>query len=145
MSSETVVREVSSQTTSPLRLIATVVACAVSAGLLVITATVLGVDALRTDSGPPNLNLSFYLLVGGTLLGILLAASAAWRLLAPVASTYRRGGLSIVSAFATVVFMLICIPIHQLLGRTGLLILLGLSGLATLALARQARRLGAGA
>jgi hypothetical protein len=121
--------------------VAVVVSCATSAGLLVITATVLGVDALRADSGPANLNFSFYLLVGGTLSGILLAAYAAWHLLAPVESTYRRGGLSIVSAFATTVLMLICIPVHQLLGRTGLLILLGLSGVTTLALARQARRL----
>jgi hypothetical protein len=136
------VNQVRSQSSGPVRFVAAVVACAVSAGLLVITATVLGVDALRTDSGPANLNRSFYLLVAGTLSGILLAAYVAWHLLAPVDSTYRRGGLSIVSAFATIALMLICIPIHQLLGRTGLLILLGLSGLTTLALAHQARRLG---
>lgn len=125
-----------------MEFVAVVVCCATSAGLLVITATVLGVDALRTNSGPADLNLSFYLLVGGTLFGILLAAYAAWHLLAPVDSTYRRGGLSIVSAFATTAIMLICIPIHQLLGRTGLLVLLCLSGVTTLALARHARRLG---
>lgn len=132
----------SGQIRSPIEFVAVVVSCATSAGLLVITATVLGVDALRTDSGPADLNLSFYLLVGGTLFGILLAAYAAWHLLAPVDSTYRRGGLAIVSAFATTAIMLICIPIHQLLGRTGLLVLLCLSGVTTLALARLARRLG---
>jgi hypothetical protein len=136
------VSETSGQIRRPVGFVIAVVSCGMSAGLLVISATVLGVDALRTDGGPANLNLSFYLLAGGTLSGILLAAYAAWQLLEPVDSTYSRGGLSIVSAFATTVLMLICIPIHQLLGRTGLLILLGLSGVATLALARQARRLG---
>jgi hypothetical protein len=129
----------------PIRFVAAVVACAVSVGLLVITATVLGVDALRTAEGPRHLDLSFYLLVGGTLSGVLLAAYAAWRLLAPVASAYRRGGLSLVCAFATVLLMLICIPVHQLLGRTGLLILLALAAIAALTLARRARRWGAGA
>jgi hypothetical protein len=119
-----------------------VAACAVSAGLLVITATVLAVDALR--AGGSSLDLSFYLLVGGTLSGSLLAAFTAWRLLAPIGSPYRRGGLAIVCAFATVLLMLICIPVNQLLGRPGLFLLLGLCGLATILLARQARRLGTG-
>lgn len=123
---------------SSIRFLANVAACAVAVGLLVITATVLGVDALRTTG---NVDLIFYLLVGGTLTGILLAGFAAWRLLEPVGSVYRRGGLSIVCAFATVLLMLICIPIHQLLGRAGLLILLGLSGAMALVLARRARRL----
>jgi hypothetical protein len=135
---------VSHQSGGPVGFVAAVIACAVSVGLLVITTTVLTVDTLRANSGPSNLDLSFYLLVGGTLSGVLLAGSAAWCLLAPVGSTYRRGGLSIVCAFATVLLMLICIPINQVFGRTGLLILLGLSGIAALSLARRARRLGAG-
>jgi hypothetical protein len=114
----------------------------VCVGMLMITATVLGVDALRSDQGPRNLDLAFYLLVGGTLAGILLAAYSAWRLLAPVGSTYRKGALSIVSAFATVLFMLICMPVNQLFGRTGLLALLGSCGVAALILARRTRRLG---
>ena len=124
--------------------VAAVLASAVSVGLLVISATVLAVDALRSDTGPRNLDLSFYLLIGGTLSGIMMAAFAAWRLLAPVGSAYRRGGLSMVCAFATVLLMLICIPVNQLFGRTGLLLLLGFSGLAALISARRARRLGAG-
>jgi hypothetical protein len=110
-------------------------------GLVVITATVLGVDALRTTG---KVDMTFYLLVGGTLTGVLVAGFAAWRLLEPVGSTYRRGGLSIVCAFATVLLMLICIPVHQLLGRVGLLILLGLSSVTAIWLARRARRLLAG-
>lgn len=125
--------------------LAAAVASAVAVGLLVITATVLLVDALRTDGAPGNLDQPFYLLMGGTLSGVLLAAFAAWRLLAPIGSTYRRGGLSIVCAFATLLLMLICIPVNQLLGRTGLFLLLFLATISAMTLARRARRLGAGA
>ena len=127
---------------STLGFIGTVAACAVCLGMLLITATVLGIDAIRTDQGPKHLDLSFYLLVGGTLAGILLAAYSAWHMLAPVGSTYRRGALSIVAAFATVLFMLICMPVHQLFGRTGLLGLLAACGAAALLLGRRARSLG---
>jgi hypothetical protein len=136
---------VSSETGSgTLRFVGVVAACAVSTGLLVITTTVLAVDALRGPASPADLDTPFYLLVGGTLSGVLLAAYAAWRLLEPVGSVYRRGGLSIVCAFATVLLMLICIPVNQLLGQAGLFALLGLSGMTALLLARRARRLGAG-
>jgi hypothetical protein len=128
----------------PVGFVATVALCALLAGLTVVTATVLLVEALRGGSYPENLHLRLYLLFGGTLSGILLAAWSAWRLLEPVASTYMRGGLSMVAGFGTVLLMLVCIPIHQLLGRSGLLVLFGFSGVAALLLARRARRLGAG-
>jgi hypothetical protein len=117
----------------------------VSAGLMVITATVLAVDSLRAGSDQASLDLRFYLLFGGTLSGVLLAGFAGWRLLGSFASTYRRGALAIVCAFATVLAMLICIPVNQLLGHTGLVALLVLCGVATALLARQARRLRAAA
>jgi hypothetical protein len=125
-------------TLGPFGFVATSVACAVSLGLLIITATVLGVDALRTQSGAGNLDQSFYLLVGGTLGGILLAGYAGWRLLDLIPSTYRRGALSLVCGFATVLLMLICIPVHQLLGRTGLYLLLGACGVVAALLGRRA-------
>jgi hypothetical protein len=119
--------------------VAAVATAAVSMGLVLIIATLLGVDALRSED-TANLNLALYLLFGGTLGGILLAAAAAWWLLQPIGSTYRRGGLAIVCAFATVLVMLICIPVHQFLGRPGLFGLLGLAGGAAVLLARRARR-----
>lgn len=125
---------------SPIRFLAAAGASAVFIGLLVITATILGVEALRADGVTRNLDLTFYLLVGGTLTGVLLAAYAAWWLLAPIGSAYRRGALSMVCAFATVLLMLICIPVNQLLGRAGLFVLLGLCGVAAVVLARWARR-----
>jgi hypothetical protein len=126
-----------------LRFIGTAALCAVALGLVIISATVLGVDALRS-SHIPNPNPLFYLIVGGTLAGILAAAGAAWWLLGPIESTYRRGALAMVCGFATVLFMLLCIPMHQLLGRPGLLALLGLSIIASAVLGVRARRLGAG-
>ena len=126
----------------PFGFVATVVGSGAFIGLIVITATALGVDSLRVDNAGDNLDRSFYLLVGGTLTGLLAAAFAAWRLLAPVDSVYRRGALSIVCSFATVLLMLVCIPIHQLLGRNGLLLLLALSGPIALILVHRARRLG---
>lgn len=108
---------------------------------MVITATVLLVDALRPGQ-PAGLNPALYLLFGGTLGGIMVAAGTAWWLLGPIESTYRRGGLAMVCGFATVLVMLICIPIHQFLGRTGLFALLTLCTVAAALLARRARRLG---
>ena len=125
-------------TLGPFGLVAISMACAVSLGLLLITATVLGVDALRPQGGAGNLDRSFYLLVGGTLSGIFLAGYASWRLLDLIPSTYRRGALSLVCGFATVLLMLICIPVHQLLGRTGLYMLLGACGVVAALLGRRA-------
>jgi hypothetical protein len=110
---------------------------------MVVTATVLLVDALRGEAQQENLTLRLYLLFGGTLSGVVLAGWAAWRLLDPIASAYRRGGLAMVSGFCTVLLMLICIPINQLLGRTGLILLLTLSAIAATLLGRRARRLAA--
>ena len=132
-----------SQGVGPVVFVATVAACAVSVGLVVVTATVLLVDALRGEAQQENLTLRLYLLFGGTLSGIVLAGWAAWRLLGPIESTYRRGGLAMVSGFSTVLLMLICIPVNQLLGRSGLIILLALSAIAAALLGRRARRLGA--
>lgn len=128
-----------------LGFLAAALAGAVSAGLVVVTATVLVVDALRAGAYPESLTLRLYLIFGGTLAGILTAAWATWRLLGPISSAYRRGGLAMVSGFATVLLMLVCIPINQFLGRPGLLVLLGLSVIAAALLTRRARRLGAAA
>ena len=129
----------------PVRLALLAMGSAVAFGLGVVSATVLGVDLIRPPatsaaSAAPQLGAPLYLLVFGTLAGLVLAGIVAWRLLSPVLSLYRRGGLSIVSGLATVLAMLLCIPVHQLAGRAGLAVLgtlaLGVSAL----LARGARR-----
>jgi hypothetical protein len=125
-----------------VRFVAVSVSGAVCLGLLVITATVIAVNGLRPRDSGTDLDAAFYLLVGGTLAGVLLAAYAAWRLLAPLQSTYRRGGLSIVSAFATILLMMICIPVDHQFGPAGLLVLLGVTAVAALALIQRAKRRG---
>jgi hypothetical protein len=123
------------------RFLAAALTGAIAIGLVVVTATVLLVDLLKRGADQDNLTLRLYLLFGGTVGGILAAAGTAWRLLQPIPSLYRRGGLAIVSGFATVLLMLVCIPIHQLFGRTGLLVTMGLSGIAAAVLAVRSRRL----
>jgi hypothetical protein len=124
--------------------VAAVVVSGALAGLALISLTLLGVDALRPNVQAGHVDASFYLLVGGTLAGILLAALLTWRLLAPIGSAYRRGALSIVCSFATILLMLVCIPVYQLLGRAGLLGLTILSIFLAAILNHRARRLAYG-
>ena len=108
----------------PIRLVVLAMGSAVAFGLAIVSATVLGVDLLRSESPSPSptpqLGAPLYLLFFGTLAGVVLAGLVAWRVLDPIQSIYRRGGLSVVSGLATVVAMLLCIPVHQLAGRAGL-------------------------
>jgi hypothetical protein len=113
-------------------------------GLCLIGATVLGVDAIRAAQGGDNVNATFYLLAGGTFAGILAAGGLTWHLLAPVGSPYRRGALSVVCSFGTVLLMLVCIPVHQLWGQSGLLGLVALSAALAALLAHRARRMSTG-
>jgi hypothetical protein len=131
----------SSAGNTTLGFLAAALAGAIAIGLVVVTATVLLVDLLKGGAYPENLTLRLYLLFGGTLGGILAAAGAAWRLLQPIPSLYRRGGLAIVSGFATVLLMLVCIPIHRMFGQAGLLVTMALSGIAAALLAVRTRRL----
>jgi hypothetical protein len=125
----------------PLRLVGLAMGSGVAFGLAVVSLTVMGVDFLRgqTPSAAPGAGPQLYLLFFGTLTGLVLAGLLAWRLLAPILSLYRRGGLSVVSGLATVLAMLLCIPVHQLAGRVGLAALAALAALTSLLLARRAR------
>jgi hypothetical protein len=121
--------------------IAATAACAISLGLVIISVTLLAVVGLQPQ-GVASRSIALYLLFGGTFGGIVLAAAAAWWLLEPIQSTYRRGGLALVCGFATVLVMLICMPVHQLFGRAGLLALLMISAAAAALFAVRARHLG---
>jgi hypothetical protein len=126
----------------PIRLVGLAMGSGVAFGLAVVSVTVLGVDLLRAGaaSTAPQLGAPLYLLFFGTLAGLLLAGVVAWLLLDPILSIYRRGGLSVVSALATVLPMLLCIPVHHLAGRPGLAGLAAVAALVSLALATLARR-----
>jgi hypothetical protein len=129
----------------PVSLAATALGAGLSAGLALVGATVAGLDAIRPPpgTGDPASGPALYLLAAGTLGGLVLAGAVTWHLLAPVDSGYRRGGLALVSAFATVPAMLIYPPLHATLGTPALLLAAALAAAAALLLIRRARRLAA--
>ncbi len=100
-------------------------------GAAVVTLAVLGVDVLRAgflagapagrSPGGPAGSAAATLLLAGTLGGFTAAGAAAWWLLAPIGSLYRRAVLALSSSFATVVLMLVAVPVHQLAGQPGLI------------------------
>ena len=126
----------------PIRLALLAMGSGMSFGLAVVSATVLGVDLLKpaVPSDTIELGPAFYLLFFGTMAGLVLAGLVAWRLLSPVLSLYRRGGLSMVTALATVLPMLLCMLVNQVAGRAGLAALGALALAVSLLLARRARQ-----
>jgi len=109
----------------PLGLIAAAVPLGVLAGTLTVTATVFLVTLLRerataAPAADPAAAPTLYVLLAGTFLGVLVAAGTTSLALAPVRNVYRRVMFGTVSAFATVVVMLVTTPVHAFLGRPGL-------------------------
>ncbi len=130
----------------PLGTVANSVGSAVAGGLSLITLTVLGIRLLAPARPGAAIDLGgpFFLLMAGTLGGVVLAFVIAWWLLGPVGSTYRRGAFSVISGFATILAMLVCMPVDRLFGPPGLLALVTGSAVAAILLARRARRLPQG-
>jgi hypothetical protein len=130
----------------PIGLAAASAGAGMAAGLAVISSTVVAVGMIRGPSaGTPDLGAPLALLLAGTFGGLLLAGIITWQLLARIASTYRRGGLALVSSFATVILMLVTMPLNQAAGRAGLLGLAAAAAGIGLLLAKRARRLGGAA
>ena len=127
----------------PVPLVFLALGAGLSAGLAVVGATVAALAALRPAAGAvePATGAPLYLLLFGTLGGLVLAGVVVWRLLAPLQSTYRRGGLALVSAFATVVVMQIYRPLDAAFGAPALLTAAALASLLAWILARRARRM----
>jgi hypothetical protein len=69
-------------------------------------------EALRSSAG--------VILLTGLLAGMAAASATAWLALAPLDSWFRRGGLALVSAFGTVLAMLVLVPVDQAFGPPGL-------------------------
>jgi hypothetical protein len=128
----------------PIGLAAASAGAGMACGLAVIASTVLAVGLVRgPTAGPaPDLGAPLALLLAGTFGGLLLAGVVTWHLLARIDSGYLRGGLALVSSFATVILMLVTVPLNQAAGRGGLLALAAAAAGAGLLLARRARRLG---
>ena len=109
-------------------------------GAGVIAAALWGVRTLQLDAppAPGELGGAGVLLLGGTMGGLVLGAGAAWTLMAPITSYFRRGGLAILTGFATLVVSLIAVPVDRFLGRPGLAALAGGCALWCLLLSRFA-------
>ncbi|HTC24815.1 MAG TPA: hypothetical protein VK688_10650 [Gemmatimonadales bacterium] len=120
-----------------------------------VTLAVLGLDVLRfgvvtgpavgRTVGTAPTDAAIDLLLGGTLGGCMIAGAAAWWLLAPIDSLYRRAGLALASSFATVVLMLAAVPVHRWAGQPGLAgfaLLLATGALLFAVRARRAARDG---
>jgi hypothetical protein len=129
----------------PVSLVAAALGAGLAAGLALVGATGAATAALRPPAGTtePALGAPLYLLLFGTLGGLVLAGVVAWWLLRPLQSTYRRGGLALVSAFATVVLMQIYRPLDAAFGVPALLVAAVLAGVLATLLARRARRMAA--
>ena len=84
-------------------------------------------------SSPPAV-----VLLAGTFGGILLAGAACWRMLKPIANPWRQGMLSVIAGLGSFTISLVTRPIDQHFGRSGLLLLAGISGLIAIVLARRA-------
>ncbi len=127
----------------PVALAATAVTAGLSSGLAIVGVTVAALAALRPPPGisDPATGAPLLLLAIGTLGGLVLAGVVAWHLLAPLDSTYRRGGLALVSAFATVVLMQFYRLLDAALGTPALLAAAALAGLVALLLFRRAKRI----
>jgi hypothetical protein len=92
-------------------------------GTALVAVVLLGVRALvaqgpPTDTPDPG-QPAAVLLIFGTLGACALAGISCWTAMAPV-PTYRRGGLSMVAAFATIVMALLLAPVNELAGPVGL-------------------------
>ncbi|HET8633300.1 MAG TPA: hypothetical protein VFL88_04080 [Gemmatimonadales bacterium] len=83
------------------------------------------------------------LIAGGTLGGLAVGAASTWWILAPLGNWFRRGMLATVSAFATVLAMLLAFPVRGLFGSAGLLAFVLACLLIAFWLGRRARRLSA--
>jgi len=127
-------------------LVASTLGLAILLGVAIIGASLWVVVTLQAGKPPSDVpdtsGPAFTVLVGGTFLGAAAAAGVTWSLLQPIGSAYRRGTLAMVSAFATLVAMLLAIPAHRLLGPPGLVGLVVLSGVGCAVFGRQVARWG---
>jgi hypothetical protein len=127
----------------PVPLVFSALGAGLSAGLALVGATVAALAALRPPAGVTEeaAGARLYLLLFGTVGGLVLAGVVVWRLLAPLQSTYRRGGLALVSAFATVVVMQVYRPLDAAFGAPALLAAAALASALAWIFARRARRM----
>jgi len=120
------------------------VGCSILLGASIMAVVLLGVRGLVAQAPPtdqPNpMQPAGLLLILGTLGACVAAATACWAALSPL-PTYRRGGLSMVSAFAVFVVALLLAPVNELGGAAGLALAAVVCGAGAWALGRRILRL----
>ena len=113
-------------------------------GAAIAGAVLLGVRALVTQAPltdqPDPFQPAGLLLIFGTLSACAIAGIACWTAMAPV-SAYRRGGLSLVTTFATFVMALLMAPVNELAGPVGLAAVVLVCALGVRALGMRIARL----
>ncbi|MGB7213274.1 MAG: hypothetical protein WBC97_11695 [Gemmatimonadales bacterium] len=122
---------------------------AAAVGATAITLVLWGVQTLVPPATAPKAGPvagpAFYLLVLGTPAAMALGAATCWFLLRPVQSWFRRGALSVVSAFLAFVVSLLTLPANELFGHVGLLGASMLFALTMVLFGRSLRRWSAAA
>lgn len=111
---------------------------AVTSALLWVVRTVQLSTPQPADARPSEAIVNLLLLAW--LGGAALATAAGFSLMRPLTSLYRRGGLSIVAGFATLVISFITQPVDAMFGRAGLVGLTGIATALALLLARSIAR-----
>jgi hypothetical protein len=115
-------------------------------GTALVAVVLLGVRALIAQAPPTGTpdpgQPAAVLLIFGTLGACATAGIACWTAMAPV-PTYRRGGLSMVTAFATIVMALLLAPVNEIGGPAGLGVVAVVSAVLAWRLGRRIRELRA--
>lgn len=129
-------------------LAAAAVGMAVLAGAVVEAVVLLGVRGLVAQdiptAQPDPTRPAGLLLLLGTLAACATAVLSCWAALSPL-PTYRRGGLSILTAFAVVILALLFAPLNQFAGPVGLAVAAAACGVGAWLLARRVAALRRGA
>ncbi len=109
--------------------------------LLTLTQTFLVIGSTAQTVAQVNPNAGYVnFMVYGTVVGLGFVGLTAWRLLAPIPSTYRRGALSMVAALGGTSFAMIAtLVLYQLWGRMALIALAFVALALALWLGRRAR------
>ncbi len=103
----------------------------------VVLLSVRGLVAQTLPSGPPDpAHPAGILLLFGTLAACGTAVVSCWAALAPL-PPYRRGGLSLLTAFAVVILALLFAPVNEYTGPLGLATAAALASLGAWRLGRR--------
>lgn len=110
-------------------------------GAAVMTGFLLANRLMIHDLGPggtPDVNQpAALMLVLGVTFTLMVPATLAWGLLAPLESAFRRGGLAMVSGLGSLALSMLAIPANQFFGIAGLVVMLAVTGAGAAVMGRK--------